>query len=308
MSSSETMSPSGRIFKIQRFSIHDGPGIRTTVFLKGCPLRCIWCHNPEGGSPAPQLSFAPEKCIGCGFCMRRCQRNAHVLVDERHTLDRSRCEACGSCTEECYAEALELVGRDASVAEVIDQVRRDEPFYTTSGGGMTLSGGEPLAQLEFSQALLAAAREHGLHTCVETSGFAPLADLEQIKPLVDLFLFDVKETDPEKHVEYTGVANDGILDNLKSLHASGASVRLRLPIVPGCNDRDEHFRAVADLCRGMPDLESVEIMPYHRLGAGKLERLGMGDAKRVKCEAPDKTTIDKWTEQLRQLGARVRNQ
>ena len=295
----------GLIFEIQRYSIHDGPGIRTTVFLKGCPLRCAWCHNPESISPKMELSFLPARCIGCGYCFRACSRNAHVTSAGKHVLERDRCAACGTCATECYAGALEAVGRRISVEEALREVLKDKPFYETSGGGMTLSGGEPLMQIEFTEALLKAAKAVGLNCCIETCGFAPLDRLELVRPLVDLFLFDIKETDAARHEEFTGVPNDPILANLRRLHAAGAQVIVRLPIVPGYNDRADHFDAVGALCREMPGLKGVEVMPYHRLGDSKVERMGHSPATRPTVTPPEPQEVERWKEHLRTAGARV---
>jgi len=292
----------GRIFEIQRFCIDDGPGIRTTVFMKGCPLRCIWCHNPEGADTNPVLSFQPEKCIGCGYCVRVCPNDAHEMTEEGHVLVRSRCVACGACAVECYAGALELVGRDATVAEVVDEVERDLEFYRNSGGGMTLSGGEPLLQIDFAEALLLEARERGMASCIETAGFAPQERYERIRSLVELFLFDLKETDDERHRQYTGQSNRLIIENLRYLTGAGASVRLRLPIIPGLNDRDDHFQAVAEVAHSLPALEGVQVMPYHALGTAKLERLGLSGDGLYEGESPSPETVAGWVGRLRELG------
>lgn len=295
----------GRIFDIQRFCIHDGPGIRTTVFLKGCPLRCLWCHNPEGWSPVPELSFQPEKCIGCGYCLRTCPRRAHEMQDGRHVLFRERCIACGECTRECYACALERVGRELTVDEVLEEVLRDAPFYHTSGGGLTLSGGEPLEQAAFCEALLAAAKGSGLHCCVETCGEAGFATFERLLPHVDLFLYDLKETDPDAHRACTGVTNTRILDNLRALHARGVPIRLRLPIIPGVNDRPGHFEALGRLCAELPRLEGAEVMPYHALGTGKRLRLGHDGRPGLDVAPVATETADAWRAALRRCGVPV---
>jgi glycyl-radical enzyme activating protein len=294
---------SGRIFAIQRFSIHDGPGIRTTVFMKGCPLRCLWCHNPEGIAPQSLLSFVRKKCIRCGYCLQACVQGAHSIVDDEHVLNREKCIVCGTCSRECYSGALEVVGREASVGEVMATVVLDHPFYETSGGGMTLSGGEPTFQIDFCEALLRAAKGKGLKTCVETCGFASFERFERLLPLVDLFLFDLKETNSDLHRQYTGVDNNIILDNLRRLHDSETHVLLRCPIVPGLNDRADHFDALAQIATGLHRLEGVEIMPYHILGADKRERLGLDPG--VFHHVPGKATVEEWSRRLAEAGVRV---
>jgi pyruvate formate lyase activating enzyme len=298
----------GMIFDIQKFSIHDGPGIRTTVFFKGCPLRCCWCHNPESNLMARQLSFNPDRCIGCGYCFERCPNTAHKMAAETHVIERGVCKVCGACTETCYAEALEMVGREATVDEVIAEVLKDKPFYETSGGGMTLSGGEPLMQIDFADALLCRAKAEELHTCIETSGYCDWEDLERIRPKVDLFLYDVKALDPDKHREFTGVPNQGILDNLRRLHETEADIVVRLPVIPGLNDTDDHFQGVATLARELTNVQGFEIMPYHRLGEGKLGRLGLEGRGRAESETPSPETVNAWIDRLAELDVNVLNE
>lgn len=298
----------GRVFDVQRFSIHDGPGIRTTVFLKGCPLRCVWCHNPEGMRPDMELSFAGEKCIGCGYCFRACPNGCHVDAGGRHVLLRGRCAACGRCTEECFAQALECVGREMRVDEVMHEVLRDCPFYETSGGGLTVSGGEPLMQFDFAASLLRSARRAHVHTCLETCGYAPAEKVERISEWVDLFLYDFKETDPRKHREFTGVSNDRILDNLRLLHARGARIVLRCPLVPGLNDRPDHFDGIAELSRELPGMDGVELMPYHALGKSKLDRLGHGAVPDCGGSGVEPETVREWVAALGDRGLTVLNE
>ena len=301
----------GRIFDIQRFSTHDGPGIRTTVFFKGCPLRCRWCHNPEGLRPEPQIAFAPDRCIACGDCAAACPEGAHRLERAAagravHAFDRARCRSCGTCAAACASGALETVGREIEAEDVLREVLRDRVFYETSGGGLTLSGGEPLLQPAFAAALLRAAKAEGLHTAVETSGFAPWKDLDALAGSVDLFLYDIKETDPERHREFTGVPNESILGNLRKLHAGGARIALRCPIIPACNDREDHFAGIAALMRELPGLAETELLAYHPLGQGKGARLGAEPPASLPASMPDREASRRWVGWFASRGVRVR--
>lgn len=302
----------GRIFDIQRFSIHDGPGIRTTVFLKGCPLRCLWCHNPEGISPKPQLSYLPDKCIGCGECFKVCPEGAFekgppVAMGPKAVLDRARCTSCGACAPVCDPKALEMVGLEVSVDEILAIVLRDREYYEHSGGGMTLSGGEPLFQPEFAEALLRAAKQHRLHTVVETSGYAEWKVFEAVRPFVDLFLYDYKETDPALHESFIGKSNQLILENLRKLHAAGAGILLRCPVIPEFNARSEHLDGIAALARELPRLKGVELLPYHRLGRAKLNRFGLYTRMPDSVAPPDRKTVDGWVARLESRGVKTVN-
>jgi pyruvate formate lyase activating enzyme len=264
----------GLVFDIQRFSIHDGPGIRTNVFLKGCPLDCAWCHNPESKEVAPEIAWYPDKCTSCGACAEVCPENCHSFGEAGRGFDRKTCNRCGACAAVCVTGALALIGRRVSAEEVLAEVLRDEPFYRNSGGGMTLSGGEPFYQAEFSLALLILAKERGLHTCVETSGAAAFEILRTALAVTDLFLYDVKETNGERHRLFTGVSGCLIQENLEKLDAAGASILLRCPVIPGYNDREEHFREIGRLANRLRNVTGIDLEPYHPLGISKAASIG----------------------------------
>ena len=291
----------GLISDIHRCSLNDGPGIRTTVFLKGCPLRCLWCHNPECISRAPQIAYWADRCTGCGACASVCPVGAHRIADGAHEFDRAACTTCGQCAEACPADALRLTGTRRSVADVMSVVERDRVYYETSGGGLTLSGGEPLAQARFAKALLAAARQAGVHTCLDTSGRSARSVFESALPLTDLVLFDYKATDAAEHRRLTGAPNRGILGNLDAACRSGARVWLRCPLVPGVNDCEEHLAGIASLAARYPQIEFVELMAYHNAGRGKYARYGM-PSPMPDMPSADEPTKAGWIEALHALG------
>lgn len=265
------------VFDIQKFSIHDGPGIRTNVFIKGCPLRCQWCHNPESWNPKPEILFDPEKCTACRECAPLCPKGLHSFDGPTHSYNRQNCISCGACTDHCYTGALELCGTPRTPQECLKEVMKDKPFYDNSGGGMTLSGGEPMMHFDFTLELLKLAKQEGLHTCIETCGFAPWEHYEQILPLIDIFLYDIKSINPERHRQFTGQDNALILENVRKLDDAGATIQLRCPIIPGLNDRPEDLKAIAELANSMKHVTSIDVEPYHPLGVSKAKRLGIPD-------------------------------
>ena len=264
----------GTIFNIQRFSTSDGPGIRTVVFLKGCPLDCAWCHNPESKTVLPGLFFKKESCIGCRACEAVCKNHLHRLTEEDHLFEREGCARCGVCAQACPTEALTVCGEQKEAEDIIGTVLRDRMFYEESGGGMTLSGGEPLAQFDFSLELLKLAKEKGLHTAVETCGYST-KDLSPMCGAVDLWLFDIKLLNEEKHRTYTGVSNELILKNLRLLDSLGAKTVLRCPVIPDVNFDEEHFALLAELASSLNHVTAIHLEPYHPLGISKAEQLGV---------------------------------
>ena len=255
------------VFDIQRYSVHDGPGIRTVVFFKGCPLRCHWCQNPEALQRRPELGFVPERCIESRNCEKACPEEAILRGAKR--IDRARCTMCGDCVETCHAEALKLIGEELGEDELIAQVSRDRPFYEDSGGGVTLSGGEPLLQIDFLEGFCSRCREEGLSLAVETCGAVPFDSLRRILPFVDLILYDVKAIDPSLHKAWTGSNNESILSNLERLRRSDVHVIPRVPIVPGYTALPSNLKQIAAHLEG--SFPEVHLLPYHRWGESKRE-------------------------------------
>jgi pyruvate formate lyase activating enzyme len=266
----------GIIFNIQHYSIHDGPGIRTDVFLKGCSLQCVWCQNPESHSLSPELYYFQEKCTGCGRCVATCLEKAIQIIEVKSITDRKKCEACGQCVQICPNDARKLVGTEMTVEEVFKKVKGDELFYKRSKGGMTLTGGEPLFQPDFSKKLLSLCRQAGIHTALETCGYANWETLKDILQDVDLVLFDLKHMDSKKHLEYTGVPNEMILENARKIHHTlKIPMWVRIPVIPGYNDSVENIRATAQfVAKELSPSVPVHLLAYHRLGETKYERLG----------------------------------
>ena len=264
---------SGTVFDIRKYSIHDGPGIRTTVFFKGCPLNCWWCHNPEGQALKPEIMFRQPRCIQCDTCLAVCLAGAISRVDGVTSVDLGKCDLCGDCLANCYSQGLELAGRTLKVSEVLAEIEQDTIFYDQSGGGATFSGGEPLLQHEFLKALLEACQLKGIHTALDTSGYASWEALDDIRESVNLFLYDLKIMDDARHRHYTGVPNRLILKNLKRLSEMGQRLIVRIPIIPGINDDPQNLNQAGEFLSGLTSLERVDLLPYHKIGLGKYTSL-----------------------------------
>jgi pyruvate formate lyase activating enzyme len=268
------------ITNIQGYSIHDGPGIRTVVFFKGCPLSCRWCANPECISPKAQVGFIESLCKHCGKCFEACTENALVPADAERRVDDSRCTACGKCAQACYYKAMVLYGREMSVKEVFEAVRRDKMFYDTSGGGVTVSGGEPLLQAEFVKELFELLKGEGIGTCVETCGFVNPVNLQMVLPLADHLLFDLKLMDSDLHRKYTGQPNELILKNAALAAESDVNILFRVPLIPTINDSEENIRKTAEFVKALRSGAEIQLMPYHRLGDSKYQALNMPNTLR----------------------------
>jgi pyruvate formate lyase activating enzyme len=274
----------GFVFNVQRFSVHDGPGIRTTIFLKGCSLHCFWCHNPEGIRFGPDIQLHPAKCIACDECIRVCPEEARFVADGARVLDRDRCTVCGQCTEQCFAGAMILVGRPVTADALMDEVLCDRAFYDQSHGGVTLSGGEPMMQPEFAREMLRRCKEAGIHTAIETAGNYPWDFLEPALPFIDLVMMDLKQMDDGKHRWATGVGNTRPLETAHRLSLTDKPILFRTPIIPTVNDQDEEVAAIAQFVQrliegrkraGNPVPISYELLPFHQLAGDKYQSLGL---------------------------------
>src|SRR5690606_28576064 len=291
----------GMVFDVQRFSLSDGPGIRTTVFLKGCPLSCLWCHNPESQGFRLQLSYDADRCRQCNACADVCPTGALTVVDGALVVERGLCNGCGTCVTACSQEALSIIGREVSAGEIIDEVLRDRAYFERSGGGITLSGGEPMAQPAFARALRQLARMHAPHTCPDTRAAAHVRRFYEALPFTDLFLYDYKATDARVHKRLVGIRNDLILANLEFLYESGAEIILRCPLVPGLNDSPDHLEAIAALDRRFPRLRGIEIMAYHNMGRAKSAHIGFVDPL-ADLRSADATIRQQWIDTLHSMG------
>ena len=290
----------GRVLDIQRLCVHDGPGIRTTLFLKGCPLHCRWCHNPESISPEPEIGFSKRKCIACAKCAEACPAGAHLFPDGTHLLNRELCTVCGDCVEACLPGVLEYHGRGIPAEEAAAAVREDRTFYAQSGGGCTISGGEPLWQAEFCAEVFGLLRNEGIHCAIDTSGAVEWGSLEAVLPCTDMFLYDVKHTDDWLHREHTGSSCQPILDNLRRLSECGVPIEIRIPTIPGFNADERSMAAIGTLLAGLPNIVGVRLLPYH-LARSKYERIGRPDTM-PHVPPPDAATMTRGAAVLRQCG------
>jgi pyruvate formate lyase activating enzyme len=306
------MSTSDIVFNIQRFSLHDGPGIRTTVFLKGCSMHCFWCHNPEGQHPKPELRYFADKCIACGQCVASCPNHAHEMHDGAHVFLRDKCDLSGACVETCCSGALQMEGRMMTVGQVMDEILADRPFYESSGGGVTLSGGEPALSKDFALEILEQCKNQSLHTAIETCGEVPWTALDALLPFTDLIMMDIKQLDSRKHQFATGHPNDRILSNARQLALSGKTVIFRTPIVPSVNDTEEEIMRIANFVNELITLGGssgrngygrirYELLAFHRLAAGKYPTLGL-DYKARNLEPPSKEQMTALLDAARRCG------
>lgn len=260
----------------KRMAVHDGPGIRTTFFFKGCSLKCLWCHNPESISSLPQMGFFEHKCIGCAECVNVCAAHAHILTDGVHRFEPEKCTVCGACEEECIGQAMKLYGRRMNLDQVMQIALEDESFYRESGGGVTISGGEPLLQIDFAEAFLTALKAQRIHTAVDTCAHVPAEYIRRVMPVADLFLVDFKHADPVAHKRLTGSENTLICRNLEMLSEAGAAIEIRIPLVPGCNDSEDNLHKTGAFLSKL-NIQCAKVLPYHDLARGKYLAVAMPD-------------------------------
>lgn len=290
----------GQVFNIQHFTTEDGPGVRTTVFLQGCPLKCLWCANPESQKAHRQLAHRAPTCIGCGTCIKTCQNQVLSVKDGAFIIDRERCQDCGSCVEVCPTKALFFYGEQKTVDQVFDEVMKDAGFYRDCDGGVTCSGGECMMQAEFVAELFKKCKEQGIHTTLDTCGAFSADKFKLVEPYVDLILFDLKAMDSAKHKEMTGFGNELILENLKQCVKSKAQVWIRIPIIPGYNDTEENLKTTAAFVKELDDNLHVDLLPYHRFGLGKYQMLNM-EYKLNDVQTPDEETMNRYKQYFTDL-------
>ncbi|MBU7030715.1 MAG: glycyl-radical enzyme activating protein [Theionarchaea archaeon] len=291
----------GLIFDIKRYAVHDGPGIRTTVFLKGCPLTCLWCHNPEGISKESELMWSKERCIHCKTCQNACLQGALTFSDDALHINKNTCNLCTTCVDVCPSQALEVIGKEMTVTQVIKEIEKDTIFYDESKGGVTFSGGEPLMQPDFLYQLLKACKEQGIHTAVDTSGYSSSDALLKIGAYTDLFLYDVKVINDRIHKETTGVSNNLILKNLKELLRAGKEIIVRFPLIPGVNDGEKDIGELGEFVSSVT-VKKVNILPYHKAGIEKAKRLNQNP---FMCEPPSHTRVTSIKKRLEECGLNV---
>jgi len=282
----------GIIFDVKRYAIHDGPGIRTTVFLKGCPLRCQWCQNPEGIDLEPEVFWRENRCAeDCSACVTACPSRAVSKDGTRIVVDREKCDFCRNCEEACVYDALEIVGREVSVGEIMEEIEKDRVFFDESGGGVTFSGGEPLLQVDFLESLLQEVKKSNIHVALDTSGYVPFQDLDRVSDQVDLFLYDLKIMDDEKHKKFTGVSNKIILENLRKLSGKEKAIIVRIPLVSGVNDDNQSIRMFTEHLRTLKNVKNISLLAYHRGGCEKFRRL-LKEEKLETFNPPSKERIE----------------
>ena len=296
----------GIIFDVKRYAIHDGPGIRSTVFLKGCPLQCQWCQNPEGIEPGPEIFVRQKRCAeDCDACVSACPQGAISKDGNSIKIDREKCDFCGKCEDACVYEALEIIGREVTVAEALVEMERDRVFFDESGGGITFSGGEPLMQLDFLMELLPEIKKRNIHVTLDTSGFVSFRDLERVSDQVDLFLYDLKIMDDEKHKEYTGVSNRIILENLRELTERGKPTAVRIPLISGVNDDDQSIQSLTEYLQSLKNIKHISLLPYHSGGCEKYRNLKKEDSLKT-FQPPSGMRIDEIGKLLIEAGFSVK--
>jgi len=293
------------VFDIKRYAIHDGPGIRTTVFLKGCLLNCSWCHNPEGKAREQEFMWWKERCIGCRDCQNVCTKGAISFLDDSFVFDNKKCDLCRACADACHSQALKLVGKEMTVTQAMKEIEKDMVFYDESGGGVTLSGGEPLLQPDFSASLLRACKEIGIHTAVDTCGHADSDIVSKVSKHVDLFLYDLKLINDEKHAKFTGVSNKLILENLKRLSDNGQKIIVRFPLVPGVNDDEKDVLELGGFVSSLKGVKELSILPYHKAGVEKSKRLKKQTDLFFVNHSPSVETLREVEQKLRGFGLRI---
>ena len=278
------------VFNIQKFCVHDGPGIRTTVFLKGCPLNCIWCHNPESQSYEKEMMFSKDKCTRCGICGKKCNNDAIRVTQTEVQNNKEKCNLCGECIDFCVNNAREIAGREYTVGELIKLIEKDRTFYEQSGGGVTFSGGEAMAQIDALEEIVKKCKERGLSVAIDTCGYAPFSSFERISDYVDLFLYDIKLMDTDLHKEYTGKGNGLIMENLVKLSERGANINLRLPLIQGINTDDKNIQSMIDFANSLR-ISLVNLLPYHDIARDKYSKLNR-DYKQETMEKPSQERLE----------------